>query len=82
MATRMVMRNPAHQIFIIQVMYYAQIFESVVSVYLAMWDVRGKKKNIPMHIMRMVFTFLETVFGSGAIRLTSWILWMIGKFFG
>lgn len=32
------------------------------------------------HIMRMTSCFIESLFGSGAIRITAWFLWLLGKF--
>jgi hypothetical protein len=76
-------RNPIKQVKVIQFQYFAAVLESLVLAYLAIAYVRGKKKNgKQMHMVRMFFMFAQTVFGSGAIRLTAWLLWMIGKFFG
>lgn len=33
-----------------------------------------------MHKNRMVFMYIESLFGAGTIRITAWILWIISKF--
>ncbi|KAL3938615.1 MAG: hypothetical protein SGBAC_006509 [Bacillariaceae sp.] len=33
-----------------------------------------------MHEFRMVTVYLRSTFGSGAIRITVWLLWLVGKF--
>ena len=43
-------------------------------------DVQVKKLR-NLHMTKMVQVYISTTFGSGAIRFTSWILWVVGKFF-
>ena len=35
---------------------------------------------IQKHKNRMVFMYIESMFGAGTIRVTAWILWIISKF--
>ena len=43
-------------------------------------DPKKKKELHGKHKTRMVFMYIESMFGSGTIRVTAWILWMIAKF--
>jgi hypothetical protein len=79
MACMMAVRNPVDQIFIIQLQYFATLLESVILV--ALGIMYRRKGNNEMHILRMSFAFIQSVFGSGAIRVTAWLLWLIAKFF-
>lgn len=79
MAFLMARRNPVNQVFVIQAQYFATIFESILLIGLGIWC--RKMGSEEMHMVRMFFAFLQSVFGSGAVRLTAWMLWLIGKFF-
>ena len=79
MASRIAFRNPVNQATFIALQYWAMIAESLLlcanGIYFA------RQKNYPMHTVRMFFTWVQSVVGSGAIRITAWVLWLIGKFF-
>ena len=82
MAFLMARRNPVNQVFIIQVQYFATIFESILLIVLGIgYRRKGGVNAEEMHMVRMFFAFLQSVFGSGAVRLTAWMLWLIAKFF-
>jgi hypothetical protein len=79
MGGRMAWHNPMSQVWLIQAQYWSGMTEMVLLICLGI--MYAKKKNAPMHMVRMVFAFLQSVFGSGAIRVTAWILWLLSKFF-
>lgn len=33
------------------------------------------------HMVRMFFTWIQSVAGSGSVRLAAWLLWVLSKFF-
>jgi hypothetical protein len=79
MASRIAWRNPVNQVSFISIQYWAMIFESLLLAANGIWF--AMEKNYPMHLVRMFFTWIQSVVGSGSIRLTAWVLWLIGKFF-
>jgi hypothetical protein len=79
LACMMAVRNPVHQIPMIQLQYFATLIESIMLI--ALGIMYRRKGNNEMHILRMSFAFIQSVFGSGAIRVTAWMLWLIAKFF-
>jgi len=90
MALSMAVKNPANQIFAVQCMYYADIVDAVTMTVSAIRSAikaqteedEVKRKNYQnLHKVKMGFVYIKTTFGSGAIRLTVWFLWLIGKFF-
>lgn len=79
MASRIAWRNPVNQVRFISIQYFAMIAESLLLAANGLWF--AMEGNHGMHIVRMFFTWIQSVVGSGSIRLTAWILWLIGKFF-
>jgi hypothetical protein len=80
MACRIAWRNPVNQSTFISLQYFAMIAESFLLAMNGIWfAMEGNHHG--MHIVRMFFTWIQSVVGSGSIRLTAWILWLIGKFF-
>ena len=89
-ATRMAIRNPVNQAPIIVSQYGAMIFEGFVLFCVALkyaldsekaGDKEKKRKLMGMHKLRMVNCYIQTIFGSGAIRVSLWILYLLGHFF-
>lgn len=79
MASRIAMRNPVNQDFFIFVQYFAMIAESLLLAVNGIWY--ASEGNHAKHMVRMYYTWIQSVVGSGTIRFTAWILWLIGKFF-
>ena len=87
---RITWRNPVNQSWVITTQYWATVVECVCLVALALLYIRKaktasnlteKNKFVGMHVVRMFMAFSQSIFGSGSIRLTAWILWLTGKFF-
>mmetsp|Transcript_16141 Transcript_16141/g.34892 ORF Transcript_16141/g.34892 Transcript_16141/m.34892 type:complete len:506 (-) Transcript_16141:436-1953(-) len=93
MAITMALKNPVKQHWSIQIMYLSFIVQALERTYkgvgyaikakVAREDGNEKKSKefTKRHKVKMVTNYIWTTFGSGAIRLASWILWCIGKFF-
>jgi len=89
-ATRIAYHDPMNQIQLIQINYLGMCVEvTVLCYYGIMYAVaarneqdKGKKHYLKrMHRYRMVTCWIQGIFGSGAIRVTFWFLWMVGHFF-
>ena len=92
MCFTMAQQNPVNQHYGIRLMYFADVLDAIT---LSISGVRNaiQARNTPddderrkteyknLHKVKMAFVYIKTTFGSGAIRLTVWLLWLIGKFF-
>lgn len=90
----MALKNPVNQVFPIQFLYIGDILDMVI---VAMSGVReaikmGKaeragasqevvQEHKNRHKHDMVYVYIRSIMGSGAIRASIWLLWMAGKFF-
>jgi len=85
MASYMVYSNPVKQSRWIQLMYGATILAAIERTYKGLkhgkLGRKGHTASINLHKAAMTRNYVWTTFGSGAIRLTSWLLWCVGKFF-
>lgn len=91
MAIAMVVKNPVRQSIFIQIMYLSFIVTGFTRPLKGLKYARearalgegSPERNMTLgrHKVAMARNYVWTTFGSGAIRLTSWVLWVIGKFF-
>ena len=95
MVSLLAFRNPVKQTRPIQFLYYCDVVDEITQATLGWrWARRAKKhreangtetveykRARKMHSLRMSFMYIKSTFGSGAIRLTVWLLWLVGKFF-
>eukprot|EP00580_Thalassiosira_gravida_P011832 CAMPEP_0201632278 /NCGR_PEP_ID=MMETSP0493-20130528/5969_1 /ASSEMBLY_ACC=CAM_ASM_000838 /TAXON_ID=420259 /ORGANISM="Thalassiosira gravida, Strain GMp14c1" /LENGTH=341 /DNA_ID=CAMNT_0048103775 /DNA_START=12 /DNA_END=1037 /DNA_ORIENTATION=- len=89
-ATRIALRDPVNQIQMIKTNYLTTCVEATA---LCFYGIKyaiatrheqdeGRRHNFKrMHRYRMITCWIQGIFGSGAIRVTFWFLWMVGHFF-
>lgn len=90
-STQISIRNPVNQPLVVQSQYIAMLFENSLLCYFGIKyakqgakEQRGSTKRETLmnkHKLRMVSCWVQSIFGSGAIRLTLWFLWLIAHFF-
>ena len=87
----MIYRNPVNQNKIIIFMYWCTIVDCIIGFVDGVMAIRSakseetelnkKKFKRGRHVLKMGSAYIQSIFGSGPIRLTAWILWIVAKFF-
>jgi len=87
---RIIWRNPVEQTWAIRFQYIFTVADSIILAILGIKAIRDSRKPEnandqamlrSTHKLRMAFCYFESIFGSGSIRLTAWVLWIVAKFF-
>ena len=90
-ASMVAIKDPVNQIWSIQIMYLTSIANGVLLVGFGVYYARKARQHASnprlerhyrnLHKARMGTLYIRTISGSGAVRVTVWLLWMLGKFF-
>lgn len=78
MMVLMAIENPVNQRYIIRIDYCLMVVETVYYLYKGISS--AKKKEREKHALYMFRIYLRSTMGSGSIRFSAWVLWLLGKF--
>lgn len=88
MMTYITFENPVKQAPIIRWGYLGMVFQSAKFLYYGTKYARltarstgdEKKKSKKLHEMNMFLLYVKTIRGSGTIRISAWLFWLVGQF--